>query len=42
MGDVEFESIVPGLHRPLEEVADPTVAIGQRLGHTHRAALAHA
>jgi Protein of unknown function (DUF3830) len=40
VGDVELEAVVASLERPLEEVADPPVSVGQGLGHADRLAVA--
>jgi hypothetical protein len=37
MADVELEAVVAGHEGPLQEIPDPAVAVGQRLGHPDRA-----
>ena len=33
---VELEPVVPGHQRPLQQVADPAVGVGEGLGHPDR------
>ena len=39
MRDVELEPIVAGLQRPIEQVADTPISVGERLGHPDRPAV---